>query len=53
MVEWGVMVEFNIRYIIGRKKHPPTSPPTLLVLSTHSLMPFIQHPISSQVETKV
>lgn len=27
MVEWGVMVEFNIRYIIGRKKYPPTYPP--------------------------
>lgn len=32
----GEMVEFNIRYIIGRKKTPPYQPPTLLVLSTHS-----------------
>ena len=53
MVEWGKMVEFNIRYIIGRKNTPLPAPPTLLVLSTHSRMPFIQHPISSQVETKV
>ena len=53
MVKWGEMVEFNIRYIIGRKKYPLPTPPTLLVLSTHSLMPFIQYPISSQVETKV
>ena len=53
MVEWGVMVEFNIRYIIGRKKYPLPAPPTLLVLSTHSQMPFIQYPISSQVKTKV
>ena len=53
MVEWGEWGEFNITYIIGRKKYPPTSPPTLLGLSTHSQMPFIQHPISSQVETKV
>ena len=57
MVEWGKWGgkwgEFNITYIIGRKKYPLPTPPTLLVLSTHSQMPFIQYPISSQVETKV
>ena len=26
MVEWGVMVEFNITYIIGRKKYPLPAP---------------------------
>lgn len=27
MVEWGEWGEFNITYIIGRKKYPHTSPP--------------------------
>ena len=53
MVEWSKMVEFNIRYIIGHKNKPLPAPPTLLVLSTHSRMPFIQYPISSQLKTKV
>ncbi len=26
MVEWGKMVEFNIRYIIGRKNQPLPAP---------------------------
>lgn len=42
MVEWGVMVEFNIRYIIGRKNTPyqPPYPPSTKYPFSDALYPI-------------